>query len=105
MANRIIFILLIVPGCATSIPKWDGYLWIGDKDLGALTRVDAENVRHKRTCFDEKFDSMVCMSIDDYKSFMNSYVYSCSEWDMHSVFFPKGSAQEKQILEPVKAPE
>lgn len=88
-------VILCLSSCATSVPKWDGMLWLGENATSSITRVDSLGLRKHLLCSEPQFKDMVCMSMEDYKSFVKTYVYSCSEWDISTVFAPKGTDPTK----------
>lgn len=73
--------LLGIHGCTTTVPKWDGKIWAGDSANAGITRAQ-ETDPAKRTikASDPAFDDYMAMSYADFKSFYQTYVLGCNDW-------------------------
>lgn len=71
-------LLAAVSSCASQIPRSDLRFWAGDSGAQGVTR-SQEN--QTLSCADPGFDLGLWISYADFRSFIETYVLSCKEWD------------------------
>lgn len=61
----------------TQIPAWNGKLYAGDSKNQGLSRPQEHEFI---PASDPKFDAMIAMTDEDFKSFYRTYVLGCRDW-------------------------
>lgn len=74
--KTLLILSLFSASCASPIPKWDGKIYAGSHETESVFR----NVDDFIKCGSVMFDDMVCMSMDDFQKFVETYVSGCREW-------------------------
>lgn len=80
MTHRILKLFLIpllLTSCQGTIPVWKGKIYAGDPRLGAIVRMQENEII---SCQDVRFSGFTCMSYLDFKSFYETYVLGCKKW-------------------------
>lgn len=67
-------------------PTWTGELYAGDSSKSSIVRAQSNE---EVSCSDSNFDNYVCMSYDDYKSFIRTFVDGCKVWDKDVAVYRK----------------
>jgi len=71
--------VLLTASCKHPVPPvWNGRLYAGDSQKGAIVRAQSNE---EISCVSSSFDDYLCMSYGDYKSFIKIYVDGCQAWD------------------------
>lgn len=72
--------ILALCGCRTSIPKYDGKIWLIDSDKGMLTRVEEDGSRKYSDPKDPQWMAAHVLSESDWTLFVNTYIFGCQVW-------------------------
>lgn len=70
--------------CVSGPPRWDGAIYRGDHVSSSITRGEG---RGFVSCSDPAIDKHVCMSVDDFKRFVDTYVIGCVKWSKDDMGF------------------
>lgn len=84
--------LLTLTSCTTIPPRWSGTIFRGDPAAGAISRgpgLDAV------ACIDPKIHQYLCMSIEDFQRWVDTYVLGCVKWSKDE---PMLSADDAKVL-------
>ena len=73
----LILLVLISASCKGTIPRWEGKIYAGDPDRGAVVRRQAGEVV---SCRDPRFKAHMSMTYVDFESFYRTYVLGCKKW-------------------------
>jgi hypothetical protein len=68
-----------VGSCVKPIPTWDGEIYVGVPEHDAIERVQS-TTQPSISCQEEQFRGYLCMSAEDFESFIQTYVYGCKQW-------------------------
>lgn len=70
--------LLMLAACNPKpIPIWNGKLYVGNKETRSLER---KQENESISSDSDKFDTMIAMSDEDFRSFYTTYVLGCKDW-------------------------
>ena len=77
---KLFIALLTLSSCSTlrEIPTWDGKLYSGDSKREGISRKQSSDFIPAKS---GNFDSYICLSNEDFRSFYRTYVLRCKGWE------------------------
>jgi len=67
-------------------PSWNGKIYAAYSQESAIVRAQSNETIY---CNSAEFDNYLCISYDDYKSFIKTFVDGCQAWDRDVVEYKR----------------